>query len=183
MQPAAAPQPPPIEHEELPIYALPPDEVFLRLDGSPNGLTDEEAAARLARYGPNQLEEVRKVSPVAIFVGNLFNFFAILLWVAAALALLSGSVTSAVAIVAVILINGVFAFWQEYKAEKAVEALRRMLPRRARVVRGGRDRVVDAGDLVPGDLVLLSEGDPVSADARLVEAFRLATDNATLTGE
>jgi len=85
--------------------------------------------------------------------------------------------------VAVIVINAAFAFWQEYKAEKAVEALRKLLPRRATVRREGTDRVIEARELVPGDLVLLAEGDAISADARLVEAFQLATDNATLTGE
>ncbi len=185
MQPATAAQPPPSvqPEQEIPIYALRPEEVYRRLSTSPEGLSDEEAARRLARYGTNELEVTRKVSPVALFLANLFHFFAILLWVAAILSLIAGSVTVAIAIVAVILINAVFAFWQEYKAEKAVEALRRLLPRRARVERGGREKVVDARELVPGDVVLLSEGDAISADARLVAAFRLATDNATLTGE
>ena len=183
MQPARAVPPAPQEEQERPLYSLPVDEVYSRLDTSPEGLSTREAAERLARYGPNELREIRRVSPVRIFLSNLFNFFAILLWVAAILSVIAGSITVAIAIVAVIVINAIFAFWQEYKAEKAVEALRRLMPRRARVLRGGRETVLDARELVPGDVVLISEGDAISADARLVQAFQLSTDNATLTGE
>ncbi len=181
--PAAQPPPPQQQPEETPLYALRPEEVYRRLESSPQGLSDQEAAARLARYGPNELQEARKAPLWRVFAANLVNFFAILLWVAAALSILAGSIIVAIAIAAVIVINAIFSFWQEYKAEQAVEALRRLLPRRARVVRGGEERVIEARELVPGDVVLLSEGDAISADARLVEAFQLATDNATLTGE
>jgi magnesium-transporting ATPase (P-type) len=157
--------------------------VYRQLDTSPDGLSEQEAAARLARYGPNELEEKRKTPGWRVFLSNLINFFAILLWVAAGLSVLAGSIIVAIAIVAVIVINGVFSFWQEHKAEQAVEALRRLLPRRARVLRAGQERVIEARELVPGDVVLLSEGDAISADARVVEAFQLTTDNATLTGE
>ncbi len=185
MQPAPAAQPPPPQEqpEEPPLYALRPEEVYRRLESSPEGLSEQEAAERLARYGPNELKETRKTPRWRVFLGNLTNFFAILLWIAAALSVVAGSIIVAVAIAAVIIINAIFAFWQEYKAEQAVEALRRLLPRRARVVREGQERVIEARELVPGDVVLLSEGDAISADARLVEAFQLATDNATLTGE
>jgi len=185
MRPARAIRPTPtVEAEqEAPIYSLTAEEVYQRLATSPSGLSEEEAARRLAHYGPNELGEVRRPSPLSILLANLFHFFAILLWVAAGLSLLAGSPTVSIAIVAVIIINAIFAFWQEYKAEKAVEALRRMLPHRARVLRDGQEQVIDARELVPGDVVVLSEGDAVSADARLVEAFRLTSDNATLTGE
>jgi len=185
MQPAAAtpPEARPATTEELPIHALPAAEVYGRLGSSPTGISEEEAARRLERYGPNEIQEKRKAPRWKLFLANLVNFFAILLWVAAGLSVLAGSIIVAIAVVAVILINAIFSFWQEYKAEQAVEALRRLLPRRTRVVRAGQERVIDARELVPGDLVLLSEGDAISADARLVEAFQLSTDNATLTGE
>ena len=185
MQPTPAAQAPLPQQqpEEVPLYALPAEEVYRRLDTTPTGLSEDEAARRLIRYGPNELREAKKAPAWRIFLANLVNFFAILLWIAAALSVLAGSIIVAIAIAAVIVINAVFSFWQEYKAEQAVEALRRLLPRRARVVRAGVERVIDASELVPGDIVLLSEGDAISADARLVEAFQLATDNATLTGE
>jgi P-type Ca2+ transporter type 2C len=185
MQPALATQPPRPEERagEQPIFTLPADQVYQRLGSSPTGLTEQEAVARLARYGPNELEEARKTSLAGILLANLFHFFAILLWIAAILSLIGGSPTVAIAIVAVIVINAVFAFWQEFKAEQAVEALRQLLPRRAHVEREGQERIIEARELVPGDVVLLNEGDAISADCRLVEAYRLSTDNSTLTGE
>ncbi len=186
MQAARAEYPQPEQEQreqETQLYSLPPEGVYRRLGTSSAGLSEQEATDRLAQYGPNELEEAKGISIPRLILGNLFNFFAILLWIAAILALVAGSLAISIAIVAVIVINAAFAFWQEYKAEKAVEALRKLLPRRATVRREGTDRVIEARELVPGDLVLLAEGDAISADARLVEAFQLATDNATLTGE
>ena len=87
------------------------------------------------------------------------------------------------AIFAVIFINAIFSFWQEFRAEKATEALKKMIPHNARVIRDGKTVQIEAAELVPGDLMVLEEGDAISADARLVEEFELRTNNATLTGE
>jgi magnesium-transporting ATPase (P-type) len=119
------------------------------------GLTSEEARRRLERFGPNVLAEAEGPSWVVRFGRNLVHLFALLLWVGAALAWLAGTPELSLAIVAVILVNAVFSFAQEYRAERAVEALRRILPQRVRVRRDGRPQEITADQLVPGDVVLL----------------------------
>jgi magnesium-transporting ATPase (P-type) len=165
------------------VAALPPEEVYAALGSSPAGLSGPEAGERLQRYGPNVVQEAKKTPLIVRLLSNLTHVMALLLWGAAALALLAGLPELAIAIVAVILINAAFSFWQEFKAERAIEALRRLLPTYARVVRDNEERRVPAEDLVPGDVVILAEGDSISADARVVAEFELRTDNSTLTGE
>ena len=117
------------------------------------------------------------------FAAHLLNMFAILLWVATVLAFASDQAALGVAIIIVILVNAVFAFVQEYRAEKAIEALRNMLPPKAKVIRDGQMHEIDARALVPGDLMVVEEGDLISADARLVYSAELRVDNSALTGE
>ncbi|MCS7008243.1 MAG: HAD-IC family P-type ATPase, partial [Gaiellaceae bacterium] len=147
------------------------------------GLSTEEARARLARFGPNVLAEPPRPSHLRRFAANLVHLFALLLWAGAALALLGGLPELAIAIVVVIVVNAVFAFVQEYRAERASDALRRVLPHTARVRRDGVEREIPAEELVPGDLVVLGPGDRVSADAELLARHDLRVDNSTLTGE
>jgi magnesium-transporting ATPase (P-type) len=147
------------------------------------GLSGAQVRRALADTGPNVLAEEERPHWTLRFVRNLTHLFALLLWAGAALALLGGQPPLSVAIVAVILINAVFSFAQEYRAERAVEALRRVLPQRARVRRGGRTREILAEELVPGDVMLLAAGDRVSADAELLVAAELRVDMSTLTGE
>ena len=108
---------------------------------------------------------------------------AVLLWVGGAVAFVARMPQLGVAVWLVNVINGVFSFWQEYRAEKATAALRRMLPTYARVLRDAEEKRIQAEELVPGDTMLLAEGDHVSADGRLVQAFELQADQSTLTGE
>ncbi len=159
------------------------DQVLAELQSSPRGLSTAEAARRLAQYGPNVITQERGVPLWRKFVANLTNFFAILLWIAAALSFLTGSNESGVAIIAVILVNAFFSFFQEYRAEQAVAALQRLLPAIAKVRRNGEVTQAPAADLVPGDILVLEEGDNISADARLLLEFDLRTNNSTLTGE
>ena len=147
------------------------------------GLSSDEAAGRLARSGPNDLPSQRGPSLPRQFLAQLFHFFALMLWAAAALAFIGGLPQLGVAIVIVIVVNGAFSFLQEYRAERAVRALTALLPEVASVRRGGRKRSVPASDLVPGDVLLLKEGDRISADARVVRASELRVDMSTLTGE
>ena len=147
------------------------------------GLTTAEAAARLARDGPNVLPAARPPPPWRLLAAQMTHFFAIMLWVAGGLAFLAGMPQLGVAIFVIIAINGVFAFVQEHRAERAAERLRDLLPRRAMVLRDGAPLEVDASELVAGDLVLLAAGDRISADARAVEAHSLAVDTSMLTGE
>ena len=147
------------------------------------GLSAAEAAALLARHGPNLLPAVKPPAAWRRFVAQLTHFFAVLLWVAAALALAAGMPALGVAIAVVVVVNGAFAFAQEYRAERAAERLRDLLPARATVVRDGRRTEVAAADLVPGDLLVLDAGDRVSADATVQEASRALVDTSSLTGE
>jgi magnesium-transporting ATPase (P-type) len=147
------------------------------------GLDEAEARARLARDGPNALPRQRPPSPLRQLGAQFFNFFARLLWVAGVLAIVGGMPALGLAIFVVILVNGLFAFVQEHRAERAAEALRDLLPRRSMVIREGVARTVDASDLVIGDLVLLQAGDRVTADLTLLEAAALAIDASTMTGE
>lgn len=159
------------------------DDVYGILRSSPDGLSPEEAAKRLEEYGRNELKEIKGTPLWLKFAQNFYNLFAIMLWVGGILAFVGNMPQLAWAIFAVIVINAVFSFWQEYKAEKATEALKRLMPKMARVMRGGVMREMPAEEIVPGDLLILGEGDAISADARLVEEFELKTNNATLTGE
>ncbi len=148
----------------------------------PGGLSEREAARRLLAHGPNAL--VRHAGPgvLAEIVRQLVHPLALLLWAAAALALVGGTTALAIAIVLVVVLNALVAFFQERHAERAVEALRRFIPATVTVVRNGREREVDAATLVPGDLMVVEEGDRVCADARLVSGA-LELDMSTLTGE
>lgn len=165
------------------LAALPPDQVYAALGSSPDGLTAAEAQARLERYGRNIIQEAKKRPLIYSLLANFTNVMALLLWAAAALAFVARLPELGIAILAVIFINAAFSFWQEYKAEKAVEALRKLLPSFARVVRDGQEQRIPAEELVPGDVLVLAEGDSISADARVVQEFELRTNNSTLTGE
>jgi P-type Ca2+ transporter type 2C len=165
------------------INQLPPLEVYGELGSSVDGLSDQEALERFEKYGPNQIEEVEKKPIIYKFLANLYQVLALLLWAASLLAFLSGTPQLGVAIIAVIIINAIFSFWQEYKAEQALEALKRILPSTSKVIRKGQKTEIIAGNLVPGDLLVLVEGDNISADARLVETSQMKVDSSTLTGE
>ena len=147
------------------------------------GLTTGEARRRRTADGPNTLPTPRPPSPVLLLLGQLTHFFALMLWVAAALAFVGGMPQLAVAIAVVVLVNGAFAFAQEYRADRAGQRLRELLPMRATVVRDGRRQEIPAAELVRGDLVLLTAGDRISADLALEHVDGLAVDESTLTGE
>lgn len=172
------------------INNLTKDEVLRHLLTSESGLTEEESKKRFLEFGPNEIREVRKTSLSVRFLGQFTHFLAILLWIGAGLAFLSeylhpgeGMLTLGLAIVGVIFINAVFTFIQEYKAEKSIEKLRLLLPFQVKVIREGRERELPAREIVPGDLIILSEGDKVPADARLIDTTYLMVNNAPLTGE
>jgi magnesium-transporting ATPase (P-type) len=147
------------------------------------GLTDAEAAARLAAEGPNELPTPRRVPAWRRLAAEMFHFFALLFWVAGGLAFVAGMPQLGVAVFVVVVLNGVFAFVQEERAEHAAERLRDLLPRRVTVLRDGVPVEMSASELVTGDTVLLKEGDRVSADLRLDVVHALALDTSTLTGE
>lgn len=149
----------------------------------PAGLTAAEAAALLERDGPNALPSPPPPAAWRLLAEQFLHFFAVLLWIAAGLAFISGTAPLGVAIVLVVVLNGLFAFWQEYRAERAAEQLRGLLPQRVFVVRDGVRKEVDASEVVVGDVVLLAPGDRVPADVQLASANALEIDTSTLTGE
>jgi P-type Ca2+ transporter type 2C len=147
------------------------------------GLSSEEAARRLVATGPNAIAEAKGPSHLRRFLANFVQPFAILLWAASALALLAGQPELAMAIVAVIVVNAIFSFVQEYRAERAVDALQEMLPVRVRVRRDGGAVEIVSEDVVPGDVLLLAPGDRIAADADLRWSRELRVDESALTGE
>ena len=161
---------------------VPLDRLLRDLAARPEGLSSREAARRLVAHGPNELRRRRGVAWPRQLLGQITHPLALLLWVASALALAAGTPVLAAAIVAVILLNAAFAFAQERQAVRAVEALKRYLPQQATVIRDAHVGVVEAATLVPGDVVVVSEGDRVSADARLLSGS-VEVDLSTLTGE
>lgn len=165
------------------IHQWPIAQVYEALHSRPEGLTHAEAEERLRRYGHNVLAEVRRTPLILRFLANFTHMMAILLWIGGIVAFVAQMPQLGIAIWAVNIINGCFGFWQEFRAEKATEALKRLLPVQARVLREGLEERISAEDLVPGDVILLGEGDRVSADARLVEDAELAVDQSTFTGE
>ncbi len=167
------------------------EELYAHLHSGAGGLSQDEAVRRLARYGHNRIEELAAKPHIARRLLKEFtHFFALILWLAAGLAFVAewkdpgqGMATLGYAVLGVILINGLFSFWQEYRAEKALAALRDLLPHHTTALRDGRAVQLPVAELVPGDVVLLAAGDDVPADCRLIEAFGVRVNTANLTGE
>ncbi|HXF48384.1 MAG TPA: cation-transporting P-type ATPase [Verrucomicrobiae bacterium] len=147
------------------------------------GLTKQEVIQNLDRFGRNAVPGLKRKSLIKRFLANFTHLMAFLLWGGGVIGFVAGMPQLGYAIWAVNLINGIFSFWQEYKAEKATETLLRLLPAFARIVREGREVRVLAEELVPGDILLLAEGEKIPADARLLSGSALTVDQSTLTGE
>jgi Ca2+-transporting ATPase len=158
-------------------------QTFEKLSSSARGLTVIEAERRLTEHGPNQLQASSRISPWTILLEQVKNVLIIILLFATALSAFLGHGVEAIAITVIVLFAVILGFVQEYRAERAIEALREMAAPTATVVRDGRERRINARELVPGDLILLATGDKVPADSRLIEAVNLQTVEAPLTGE
>lgn len=165
------------------IRRMTTDLVFGQLDVGRGGLTSEEAAARQQKLGKNLIQSGKKKSPIVAFLSNFTHLMAVLLWVAGIIAFVAGMPELGCAVWLVNVINGVFSFWQEFRASQATEALKKMLPAYANVIRDGQEQKILAEDLVPGDIMLLAEGDKISADARVISSSDLQVNQSTLNGE
>lgn len=172
------------------FHAMSGEEALKALGSTGRGLTSAEAAERLARYGPNELNEGRKISPLMIFIDQFRDYMVIILIIAALISAGIGvwkdsteEYLDAGIIMVIVLVNAVLGFVQNYRAEKTMQALRDMAAPKANVVRDGEEMSVPSCDLVPGDVIVLATGDRISADARLLEAANLKTNEASLTGE
>ena len=159
-------------------------ETLLRLKADPTaGLFDAEAKNRLSEYGANELTSIRPPSPVTLFFNQLKNSLVIILIIATVLSGVLGHATEAITIAVIIFFTVVFGFFQEFRAEKALLALRELSSPVASVIREGVEKEIAARFLVPGDIILLKTGDRIPADARLLEAVNLKLEEASLTGE
>ena len=165
------------------FWQLPPDRAFASLASSPAGLSPVEAAARLARFGPNTMQRRRRADALSLLVRQFESPIILILVVATILSGLLGDVTDAVIILAIIVLSGLLGFWQERGATRSVEALMAAVLVKAEVFRAGTIVEVPVRDVVPGDVVLLNAGDVVPGDCLVIESRTLLVDEAALTGE
>jgi Ca2+-transporting ATPase len=159
------------------------DETLAQLGVSGSGLSSDEAARRLAKVGPNELRAAHRISPWALLLEQFKNVLIIILLIATVLSMFLGHGVEAIAIAVIVLFAVLLGFVQEYRAERAIEALREMAAPTAKVLRDGVEQEVAAREIVPGDVIFLRAGDRVPADARVIEAINLQAEEAALTGE
>jgi sodium/potassium-transporting ATPase subunit alpha len=172
------------------LHTGPLDGALDALEARETGLSTAEAKARLQAYGPNQLDMAKGKPEILKFLLQFKNFFALLLIVGGILALSAerldpgqGNLYIAIALLAVVVLNAGFTYFQEHQSERIMESFRKMMPSMITAIRDGRPVELSAEDLVPGDVIVLNEGDRVPADGRLIEAKELKVDNSSLTGE
>ncbi len=171
-------------NESIPLWhTLSSEIVMSRLKSAPTGLSRSEAARRLAEYGPNELQSVHRTSPWTILFAQFKNVLIAILLVATVLSAFLGHPIEAIAIAVIVLFAVLLGFVQEYRADRAIEALRQMAAPTTTALRDGEEVEIAARDLVPGDVILLRAGDKIPADARLIEAVNLQIEEASLTGE
>lgn len=157
--------------------------VFSHLQSSDGGLSASEAQKRLEQYGPNELQAGQQVSAWSILFEQFKNILIVILLLATGLSIVMGHGVEAVAIAVIVLFAVILGFVQEYRAERAIEALREMAAPMANVLRNGEEIKIPAREVVPGDVIFLRAGDKIPADSRLIETFNLRADEAALTGE
>lgn len=164
-------------------HLLPLSEVSRLLDTSPSGLEQTNASKRLIEYGKNKLDNNRKKNVIHLLFRQLTNFMIVILIAVAIISGFIGGITDTIIILAIIIVNATIGFIQEYKAEKAIEALKSIIPSKTRVIREGNMIEIPSANLVPGDLILLEAGNRIPADVRFVETYQIKVDESTLTGE
>jgi Ca2+-transporting ATPase len=165
-------------------HSIEATQVLKELDtDSERGLTEPEVRRRLEKYGYNELKKEERISPFTLFINQFKNILIIILLVAVVLSAVVGELIDAGIILAIVIFCAVLGFTQEYRAERALEALKKMLSPTVTVLRGEREEEIPSKEIVPGDVLLLEAGDKIPADARLVEVHSLRCDEASLTGE
>jgi P-type Ca2+ transporter type 2C len=167
----------------IPFHTLSVERAFGSLESTAAGLSSAAAGQRLAEYGPNELQAAHRVTPWEILFGQFKNVLIVILLIATALSFFLGHQLEAIAIAVIVMFAVLLGFIQEYRAERAIEALREMAAPTAAVLRDQEEMEVPARELVPGDLIILTTGDKVPADIRLVEAINLQIEESALTGE
>ncbi|MEK7812760.1 MAG: HAD-IC family P-type ATPase, partial [Candidatus Desantisbacteria bacterium] len=169
------------EKEEF--LSLSREEIYQELTTGDNGLSSDAAIQRLEDYGPNELSKKKGVPLIYRFLYNFTNLLALLMWSGSMLAFFIGMKEVGWTIIVVIVLNALFSFWQEFKAERAIEALTVLMPRQTRILRDGKEHIISSSSVVPGDIALFEEGDNIPADARLIESHELRVDNSIFSGE
>jgi len=164
-------------------HYLPTNEVLTVTGSSVNGLRSEDASLKLAEYGLNELQEKKKKPAWLLFLHQFKDFMILVLMAAAVIAGIAGDITDTMIILVIVLLNAIVGFVQEYRAEKAMDALKKIAALQAQVLRDGKPVLIPSSEIVPGDLVLLEAGNVVPADLRLIETFSLKIDESALTGE
>ncbi len=169
---------------EKKYYNLSKEEVLATLNSNENGISQAEADSRLKTYGLNELIEKKHVTPLEIFINQFKSILILILLVAAGVSgFILQEYTDMIVILFIVVLNSIIGFVQEYRAEKAVEALKKMVSLNSRVLRGGEVREISASSIVPGDILVIQEGDKIPADGRLIEINSLKIDESPLTGE
>ncbi len=166
-----------------PWHAMKIEETLDELNVKEIGLSQEEAEKRLGEYGLNELKKEKGISPIRLFLGQFTDILIIILLIATALSLVIGEVIDALIIFAIVVASALLGFIEEYRSEKAVEALKKMTAPTAVVLRSGKEIKIPTSQIVPGDVVLLYTGDKIPGDSRLIESINLKVDEASLTGE
>ncbi len=164
-------------------HALEKEKLLDSLKSTEAGLSDEEAERRLEEYGPNELLAKEGISPIQIFFGQFKDIFVMMLLFAIVVSVAINELVDAATIAVIVILNAIVGFVQEYRSEKAMEAMKNLTAPKARVLRNGKELIIPSRDVVPGDIVLLEAGDRIPADARLLDVVDLKTDEAILTGE
>ncbi len=164
-------------------HLLPLSEITQLLNTTPSGIDDITASERLCEHGKNQIEDKKKKTIVQMVLSQLSDFMILILIAAAIISGIIGDLTDTIIILAIIIINAVVGFIQEYRAEKAMEALKNMAANHARVLREGKTIDLPASDIVPGDVVVLEAGNVIPADVRFLETHQIKVDESALTGE
>ena len=170
--------------QDFAYYNVDAEETINKLNSDrQEGLSQKEARKRLRELGPNKLPEKGKTSILKLIIRQFRDFLVLILFIAAVIAWLSGHMVDVYVIIGVILVNAAIGFFQEYKAEKSIEALKKLIKHDATIIRDGKEKVLTATKLVPGDIIILEEGKSVPADARLLEVKNLSVNESSLTGE
>jgi len=164
-------------------HSMEKEKLLESLKATEAGLSTEEAERRLQEFGPNELVERKGVTPLQIFLGQFKDVFVIMLLIAIGISVAINEIVDAATIGAIVFLNAVVGFVQEYRSEKAMEAMKKLTAPKARVLRDGTEKFIPSREVVPGDIVLLEAGDRIPADARLLQVVDLKTDEAVLTGE
>ena len=171
------------EKKQVFWHALSSEKVIEKLQSNLNGLSEGDVSERLETYGKNEIKKIEKLRPLKLLLEQFKSFFVLLLIIAAVISFLVTHFIDGYVIFGIVILNASIGFIQDYKAERTIQALKKMLVTKAKVIRSGILKEIPANEVVPGDILVLQEGDKVVADSRIMESRSLQVNEAILTGE